>query len=813
MKRGISLIAVLMFMLAATTASVVVFRMIGSENFSSGARLKATEAYQASESGIDAVQAWLSNKAMDASGLVTQYEKDKKPIELKVKGFDNNNTREQKFKAYLVGMDFKPNQVVKLKFIVEGYGRDKSKVSQAVIFSTDGLYKVKVEKEEESETPPPSNIQMNDYFGGSMSFQGEKEISSATINGDWGGGKKIGSTGSNPGKITGDFIVTGDAKLSGSNLNVGGHICIGGNFDVNNNYGPIEEDAYIGSSSNFCGNYKKDVYSEGNIMFSQSNDARINGSLTLNGILSFENEHNYRYVKKDLVLLSNGAVSEAKAISDPNRFHVCGSLWSENPKGIINNKTSSNSKHDLFNSDYSEYCSGAANTKNLYFKDLKRNNPPGPTINPPEYKTTDGNYLRSRLDLTDLQLQQPTPQNKPKGAEDAKTYCMDILCPECKDKGPACKCNEGCNGSKYKVADPINNALKAIKDSLRVWAPKSSYQYNSFKCLQDTTIEVYSINNGNTQDDGNGVNLLTALNECYKMMKDDKKVLYGGKNGYLIMKLNQNYEVKNQGELIGNFIFIYEEKQKFVSLFITSATSKVMVFFEKGVTEEVTGAAGATCKDKQFNYFIYSMEDINKVNNFTKECPLKGNIFFPSDNCAGLKNIDNNFKLETNKELLNDLVWKGILCPAGQECPPKSSSSGANGSSSASSSDDDTDKHFSTVASRLSVNIDSKEITKESSPSSSDTIAPSILVMPRIVRLKAASPISSSVLMEKYINFIGLNGATIPNDIKSKPYCCYKGKSTSCTPITSINFTQKDTYACKLNSDSPLISNFFMLIE
>jgi len=144
MKRGISLIAVLMFMLAATTASIVVFRMLSSEGFSSGARLKASEAYQRSESGIDAVRNWLANRGTEAGDLVTQYTSpdynpDKKPIEIKFNGLNDS------VKAYVIGVGApngtNGNQPIKLKILVEGKGRDNSVVTQTAILSVKGLYK------------------------------------------------------------------------------------------------------------------------------------------------------------------------------------------------------------------------------------------------------------------------------------------------------------------------------------------------------------------------------------------------------------------------------------------------------------------------------------------------------------------------------------------------------------------------------------------------------------------------------------------------------------------------------------------------
>jgi len=798
MKRGISLIAVLMFMLAATTASVVVFRLIGSENFSSGARLKATEAYQASESGIDAVQAWLSNRAMDASGLVTQYETYKQPIELKVGG--ENINQKQNFKAYLVGVDFRANSVVKLKFIVEGEGRDGSKVSQAVIFSTDGLYKVVVEHE----TPPPSsssaNIRINDYHGGSTAFSGSKEISSMTINGNWGGGRN--GTGSNPGKIKGDFIVTGDAKLSGNNADVEGTICVGGDLSFDNS-NTDNKNAYIGSggqgtNGGFCGGYD-DVYSEGNVRSGQSCNVRINGSLTLNGTLLFQGA-NSKYVKKDLVLLSDGVVSGENAQSDESkRFHVCGSVWSENPNGIINATTSNASQYHLFNSNSNFNivnstsnldCSGTT-TKNLYFNNLQSKTIPMPT-NPYEYKTENNNYIRSTLNLNPPppnDKYNATRENKPAGADSVKEYCTKFLI-----------ARDGCDNAKYTVADPIVTSLLYIKKFLADSASKSIQKYGNFECMQDKTLDVGS--NAMINTGSGSVGFSEALNNCYTNLNSNQHtLLYGGRDGYLIVKLNHSQESKNPNMLNGKFILIYESHQGKLGIAPTSGTSNVMMFLEKG-TDELVGSDN--CSGLTYNYFIFAEENITRANNFSEVCPLKGNIFFPASSCAGLRDVNNNFKLESNTSLVNDLVDKGVLCPAGQQCPPGSSSSSSpTGTSSPSTAgDDETDKNFSTIASRLSVSIDSKEITKEKIPASTE-LNPSMLVMPRIVRLKAGQ-INSIDKLSEYYNIIGLNGAAVPEP-KPKP------QGNCGIPTGSDAFKTKGTYTCTFTDQK--ISNFFVLIE
>jgi len=167
MKRGISLIAVLMFMLAATTGSVVLFKWLGSENFASGSRLKFSEAYQASESGLDAVKAWLSFKAADVGMVLSDHlsgtNSIKSPYLLNsVLGEGENNG---KFKVYLIAADT-VSKPYKLKFMSVGTGRDGSQVKQTAIFSVDGLYNIDVPASMTMRTPNPTDF--NEDFWGNM---------------------------------------------------------------------------------------------------------------------------------------------------------------------------------------------------------------------------------------------------------------------------------------------------------------------------------------------------------------------------------------------------------------------------------------------------------------------------------------------------------------------------------------------------------------------------------------------------------------------------------------------------------------------
>ncbi|MDR2594147.1 MAG: hypothetical protein LBC87_05185 [Fibromonadaceae bacterium] len=814
MKRGISLIAVLMFMLAATTASVVIFRIIGSENFSSGARLKASEAYQASESGIDYVRSWMENKAADAGALVTQYYEagGKQPIKIFKDEIVIND--KQKFSAFLIGIDSTAKPVLKLKVLVEGNARDSSKVFQTAILSTDGLYKVFMpdEIERQKSNPPPPD----DYFGSSVEFQGEKEFSSATINGNWTG---------NPPKITGNFIVTGNLQNSGNSVDIGNNACVGGNYSSNNDKVSIKGGLYMGSSSEFVGTTGSynDVYCEGDLRFGTNGKGEmIKGSLTINGKISgFNGGRRYR-VDGSLVLgdtvPSTAYIDGAGLESDNNSFVVCDNVWTANAAGVRATAAQGEKIHFNYGKTPDDGCSYKPNAT-LFFKSAARTIADNlPNL---EWKTQPNppvGYFKSKnLTNTEPNL---SPSNKPAGASSIKEYCMKIL----GEPQPG----SGCDGSKYKVNDPIVSSLASIKEFLAAKADTSSIKYNDFVCLSNKEALVISggvIKEHGSKDFGwqSSYILPTVLNDCYNKLKDKPNMLYGGVGGYLVVKLNQDQLYTLNTPLKGKFIFIYEKPQKIVSIAPTTNTSKVMIFFEKGIHIGVSDgemvSAGCVsnndvCNDDnkggfcKYNYFIYSLEDINKANSWDKRCPLEGNVFFPSSTCARLVKADNDFSLKKNEnELFRDLVDMGILCErkAGinsDDCkdhvepppppPPPGSVPG------------ESDNIWIPIASRLPIKLETKEIRKETLQGKLDDLKASIIVMPRVIRLAPNQiTVNDPSKLINYYELLYLNGATT---ISPKPI------PTTCDgDITKYDASKKGRYKCTFSNKD--ISPFYVIVK
>jgi len=833
MKRGISLIAVLMFMLAATTASVVVFRMIGSESFSSGARLKATEAYQASESGIDAVQAWLSNKAMDASGLITQYDKDKKPIELKVGGL-SGNSRNQDFKAFLVGVDFKDNSALKLKFLVEGRGRDDSKVSQAVIFNTAGLYKVNVNAPELP--PPPSSwpTGLIDEYAlwatGNVNTDGQADslpVTSAVINGDWKG---------NPAHVLKDFIVTGDATLSGNDIRIDGTICIGRNAAFQNNE-KKSGDLYVGGdlgltdldNKGACGIFD-DVYVEGNVRASSSRPLTVVSNLEVVKGTIFPYKSTPFTVKKNLVLGNEAKLefrldqTEAKftypkypEYGELRNFNVQGNVWIPNANGIKCSSVPPTTPPNDRTGCLPEGIKGLENAKD--WRKLGGNQPTFSIavknlINhggaaEKAFKQKDANPQAvfsseaKQVDVNNTAL-------RPTGAVKSKNHCDSIWT----RKGPG---NNTC-GKDFLVDDIITTSITDTINGFRTKIRNSDCpEINNAPEWQKQ--EPY---NSTVENPIYNENSVSAINACYDKFKDSTTKLF---NGFLVLKLKVVNNSTANSKLKGKFIFIFDEKvgiqpydpslAEFILPEMNDSTSMAFLYFAEGsgIIEQKNGCS----KNSNYNYFIYSLGDITKIQKFTNDCPIKGTIYFPTKDpktgeCKTYGETNVNAAIKSNTDLLRALEGAGVICHPSQPCAKPGGVSGGGGGSSSSvvsggsSSSATIDPQYIPIASRLSVNIDSKEITKESVPTKADTITPSILVMPRVIRLTPTTPPKQKNDLKDYYNLLPLNSTTqIP---KQDPTECKDIKSGE--NITKFEKPNGGPYLCTFGRQD--ITDFYVVV-
>lgn len=341
-KSGISLIAVLLFMLVATIAATATWKWITSEGKSSASRMLKREAYQSSMAGIENARAWMTFHANDMGALIKQYLDD--PNHAPINLDDRLRPLQRAGQAYhvwLTGVNTEQS-TYKVKILSSGEARNDSRHTEVAIFNVDGLYHVTVPGQKAKKTV---NFEFN-YYGGSTHTEGHTYMHSMVINGNF--------SGSNPLYTETDLIVTGNVTMSGNSVGADGTACIGGNLDGSN--GVFGKDFYVGGNAiNFtfptyseaknevactttpCLSYNitGDVYIEGNLDGGPQNQD-FPHSLTLNGRWTTNYSAHTATVGENLCLGPNGQVYFSSLPQSDRRFEVGKHLYAQPGTNRVN---------------------------------------------------------------------------------------------------------------------------------------------------------------------------------------------------------------------------------------------------------------------------------------------------------------------------------------------------------------------------------------------------------------------------------------------------------------------------------------------
>ena len=307
-KSGVSLIAVLLFMMIATIAATATWKWISSEGFSSASRMLKREAYQSSMAGIENTRSWMTFHANDVGALIKQYiDGGNQPINLDAQ-LRPLQRAGQNYHVWLMGVNTE-NKTYKLKVLSSGEARGGSKHSEVAIFNVDGLYRVSLPYQKAAKRTHFDYA----YFGGTYNGAGDLSLTSAVVNGDWHG---------NPQSITTNFIVTGNAMLSGNTVDIGRLACVGGSMRPENN-GLRGHSLFV--NGDFMGNIQLtgDAYFNRDVSPSNAGEFSVAGNASLNGILATVQK------EKNLTLGSLCMAENAKIISQGKNytFKVKGDVW------------------------------------------------------------------------------------------------------------------------------------------------------------------------------------------------------------------------------------------------------------------------------------------------------------------------------------------------------------------------------------------------------------------------------------------------------------------------------------------------------
>jgi len=748
-----------MFMLAATTASVVVFRYVSQEGFSSAARLKNSEAYQASQAGLEAVQGWLTNKGADAGELIRQYENQaiKKPVLMCVSGdCDNKNllggmasNREQKFKVYLAGIDVsKPTY--KFKFISEGEARDGSKYSQAAIFNVDGLLKTNVKN---PAIPKPQTVPP--YFGGvGQGTQGT--ISSGYVIGDL-----ITTSGFD---TYGDLIVTGNYNMAsgaqiGCPLKSNGSRYSASNENPPGNYEALANNDFFGNAyikenlstemAGYCGS----LYVDGNMLV--KGEVKIWGDLYVKGNLTLNQKI---YVRGNVTIKGN-----ISSLKDGSYQNIEQSTFYKNL--VLPNANS-------------KYTTGTykIDVNGTTCKITGSANPPvnGTIISHADCSSTTGAKL---LDYLGDQI----TTSKVNSNYQSCTSGSDCI---------------------YRIPDPI--VLGFAETWKQTTLPSGC-----------TALKGFASNNVITLSSSvNTENFINAVNACHSNGTVGNWT-DGNNKQWLVLRLKfdgtpNNLEDRTLGTSSGgNFIIIIEEKPSQNSIVrppLTTENTNVLLYLPNGASNiEISRPES----NKYRNYFIYSEKDIDKIDGSQY---LRGNLFMAKGSKVRTMQDPT---IEPNDAIFEALSNAGIL-KFNDKCNITKGGCGNGPSTGGDNTIFDNDSYYAPLAPHLKVVLQNQYANKENTENKIDA-KPSILVLPRIIYVQQGDNTRSKAEFtkkppdQKYYNILYLNGAEKPTNSSDITIVCSRASGNCNDEIYSGIGVFKFTVRVN-NADCPNCETSFYVI-
>ncbi|MFA6623132.1 MAG: hypothetical protein WCS54_03385 [Fibrobacteraceae bacterium] len=682
-KRGVALVTVLFFMLVAIIAATALFKWLKYMGESSAAELKRTEAYQASQAGVETVRAWLQYDANDVGAIIGYYMNEKVPVRMDSVLAPLQSNKDQKFSVYLIAADVQ-SYPYKLKFVSTGTGRNGSRYSQAVIFDVNGLFQVYQPSES-------SLIDFNKAFFGSYgSVTGSDSLESGVINGDYKG---------NVPKVSQSLLVTGNVVLQGSTTIAGADTYIGGNFSIQgaSTFGKSGSDTtvlYVGGDVTDCAGATLTVYGDAYFAgdIAKNCGIYVSGNMTVDGTLYRSTDAHNFHVGGNLIFTDSttrgvGALSFSEK---PNQFETVGNVitpqsvaWNPGSSDWLTFGTKTISqvwKNDQASS-YSIYTSSFYT--GYYFSDTYY-----------LFFTTSGSY-KGKF------------SNMPQTADSLVSWGVT--------KGYSKMAAYGAYIKNDSVATPI-----LLKNS------------SEWTTLADTTTTACGVTGSfGNNDDGT----ITKLNACYeseltKQENSGTSLLYGG--SFLVVKLSTNANFSSDSLLDGNFVFIMtgSSSQRLPAM---TENSVVMLYLPNG-----SGDLMPNSPTKYYNYFIYSEGDISQFINWSGKA-LSGSVVMAGN--SELKKTQGGTNFQYKSSVVTALADAGLI----KENPAYSGKDTTE--TSEASSDTAKDTYYVSTSPRLKVVLESEYVNQDinvdtlTASNSKQTIPATVVVLPRIIYLPSGTSI------------------------------------------------------------------------
>lgn len=781
MKKGVSLVTVLLFMMVATIAATATYKWVSSIGASSAARLQMSEARQAALSGIEAARSWMTFNGNDLGAVIRQYfENEKKPILLN-SVLPRMRSSKMRDSVWLMGVNVESSSRYKIKIVSQGTTRENVKYSEVAIFNVNGLYQVEIPTEERT-------VNYKDAFHGGLATADVIEVSSAFIK-------------QSP-------AVTGAGGQALNSIRASEYLVLDGNFYVNN-LGDVR-DLYVTGDLSFGNGLKVsgNLYVGGKVYgTSTSKRMTVSGSAYLNGGMKVNNRSPYALTISGVSSSTTGGQFDfyGNVTSNGDIDHFTGntsiSYIKMHENLVLNGKlvfpASASTKSDSIRVMHNAFIrDNSTNSGNVGF-DFMRKTFFGTSPDDKLYLAQFGNYTDGNV-------------------------CEGLF-----------KCAKSTNDKIYvaykgnlittplpeEYADWNADEMVAYRDMISTERmpdcgfSKDRIQFNT-GILSSTMLHSASARFGCSEDIWkNDIDFPVAeLNTCYNTASENDQLL---DKTWLIVKWDHAPKWNSSEEkLTGNFIFIIDASSAPLAkleLPETESDAKVLLYLPSGWENTTPSYALQTNQNKAnatYNYFIYSAGNIGRFDT-RAGTPLHGSVYMQG--CSQLNTLtgNNTLAVNFNETLLKGLVKSSIIC----EYDGTNVCTAFAGTVTEFAGLDPyqtVDPYHISTSPQLIVEIESQYRNNEPLPQSAQafsTIVPSEIVLPRVIYL----PRDAIGHLYDYYNVIGLNGAK-SEKVASKMQCP-DAIPTGDSKLTNDNKLAEGKYLCSYGGDDKSRVPVYVVVE
>ena len=732
MKKGVSLVTVLLFMMVATIAATATYKWLSSAGSSSASRMKLQAARELAVSGIEATRSWMSFNGNDVGAVVKQYFDSKgKPVFLNPvlpPSFSSNN----KDSVWLVGVNIDRHNY-KLKILSVGTLDANTKYSEMAVMDVSGLFQVSL-------PTTTKKVNLSESFHGSLGSADSVVVDAAVIK-------------QNP-----DFTKNGSQMLNG--IKSSKYLILDGSFYVNG--AAKVRDLYVTGDIDFG----EDVTAAGRVYVggdlygsTPSNEFKVTGSCYVNG--NFKPEDKSAYVKHNVPSFSGSTLGGKFSFGsnltvNGNLYHFASTHQSQisiDSNLIVNGNlvvTSDENASDELRVKQNAYIAGY-------------------TLNPNTAKIPLGKVSRTYIGSDD---------------DENKVYIRNMRkldnMTACENRGY--KCAETTSGDEVYIA--YKGSFGTISETEReTWKAKLLPDYSDKLVAREATCgdvakgpiqfnkDILSSQYVRTSSKTMGCDdriwtkddeYVDLINRCYDIASANGS-LYD--KNWLILEFNSlpRWDVTNE-KLDKNIIFIIHGTSVPSGGFDlpqTTERANIVLYLPEGWNNNDEGdgiRTGKNLDDTYYRYFVYSAGDIGSMTASAPAKGITGAIFM--EGCSVFSSKGHSVRLVANfdQTMADLLATSNIICnnDGNDRCSNFVAADVSDyvGGALYSSVDE---FHISTSP-QLSVSVESQYKNNENvSRSERDfvTVKPTAIVLPRVVYL-TQDPLGR---LSDYYNVVGLNGS------------------------------------------------------